>query len=88
MFYLSVLPKDRQKSFNQASLRKPSSASSKRSMSVPPPREIYNPLGIIKEEVERAKRDHKTFTIKGMFPAVRRSLLKRGWVEKFHPNHR
>ncbi|XP_030761414.1 tubulin glycylase 3A-like [Sitophilus oryzae] len=58
----------------------------KRSASIPPSREIYNPLGIIKDEVARAIRDRKTFTIKGFFPAVRRALLKRGWIERFHPS--
>lgn len=57
-------------------------------ISMPPTREVYNPLGILKEEVATAVRDHKTFTIKGQFPAVRRALLKRGWVEKYHPSYR
>ncbi|XP_060517440.1 tubulin glycylase 3A-like [Cylas formicarius] len=51
-------------------------------------RESYNPLGVLKDEVERAKSERKTFTVKGNFPAIRRALLTRGWVEKYHPSYR
>lgn len=77
--------------FNNCSptlLRSSHTSASNRSGSIAPSREVYNPLGIIKDEVERAIREKKTFTIKGQFPAVRRALIKRGWIEKYHPNYR
>ncbi|CAH1991743.1 unnamed protein product [Acanthoscelides obtectus] len=51
-------------------------------------RESYNPLGSIRDEVKMAIKNNKTFTIKGSYPGVRRSLLKRGWVEKIHVAYR
>ncbi|XP_050309335.1 tubulin monoglycylase TTLL3-like [Anthonomus grandis grandis] len=79
----------RPKTTDGPTLRRPLPTSEhRRSNSVGPPREIYNPLGILKDEVDRAIREKKTFTIKGQFPAVKRALLKRGWIEKYHPNHR
>uniref|UniRef100_A0AAR5PL66 Tubulin glycylase 3A-like n=1 Tax=Dendroctonus ponderosae TaxID=77166 RepID=A0AAR5PL66_DENPD len=78
----------RSRSSDSPTLRKPSADNQKKSLSVPPPREVYNPLGIIKDEVEKAMRQQMTFTIKGQFPAVRRALLKRGWIEKYHTSHR
>ncbi|KAL1490488.1 hypothetical protein ABEB36_013173 [Hypothenemus hampei] len=67
--------------------RKPS-VKTRKTIPVPPPRDIYNPLGMIKDEVEKAIRERKTFTIKGQYPAVRRALLKRGWIEKYHSSYR
>lgn len=77
-------------SWGAPTLRKPlqSSMYQRKALSVPPPREVYNPLGILKDEVDRAIREKKTFTVKGHFAAVRRALLKRGWIEKYHVSYR
>ncbi|CAF1010009.1 unnamed protein product [Adineta ricciae] len=40
-------------------------------------------LKLAREEAERAMREHKIFTINGTYPALRESLRRRGWVEKF-----
>ncbi|XP_074031077.1 tubulin glycylase 3A isoform X4 [Leptinotarsa decemlineata] len=45
---------------------------------------VNNPFTVLKEEVDKAKAANKTFTIRGCFPAIRRALLRRGWVEKLH----
>ncbi|KAF7274999.1 hypothetical protein GWI33_012283 [Rhynchophorus ferrugineus] len=71
------------KLYNRTSI---SNAAAKKTLSGFASRAAYNPLGIIKDEVEKAKREKKTFTIHGQYPAIRRALLKRGWVEKFHPS--
>lgn len=47
-----------------------------------------DPLKALKEEVQKAMRDHKVFTIRGNFPAVRKALLERGWVERFDSVYR
>ncbi|KAJ8931435.1 hypothetical protein NQ314_015652 [Rhamnusium bicolor] len=47
-------------------------------------RESYDPLGIIRDEVQRAIREGKTFTVQGNFPGIRRALTRRGWIEKIH----
>ncbi|KAJ8954422.1 hypothetical protein NQ318_011097, partial [Aromia moschata] len=63
------------------------SPSAERRLARPQPgisKEVYDPLGLLKDEVDRAKRAEKIFTIRGSFQAVRRALLKRGWIEKYH----
>lgn len=47
-----------------------------------------DPLQQLKKEVAQAVYKHKTFTVRGNFPAIRRALLRRGWVEKYHPTYR
>lgn len=52
-----------------------------------PKREHFKPqkpdkLTAIKEIVERAKQEHKTFTVCGNYNSIRKALLERGWVEK------
>lgn len=38
----------------------------------------------LKKIADNAMREHKVFMIKGGgFPAVRRALLERGWIEKY-----
>nr|CAH7718358.1 unnamed protein product [Callosobruchus chinensis] len=51
-------------------------------------RDMYDPLGSIRDEVKAAVKDCKTFTIKGCYPGIRKALLKRGWVEKIHVAYR
>ncbi|XP_072376802.1 uncharacterized protein [Diabrotica undecimpunctata] len=51
-------------------------------------RNVYNPLAKYKEEVDAAIKAKKTFTVKGSFPAIRRALLRRGWIEKLGTTHR
>ncbi|CAF1538502.1 unnamed protein product [Rotaria magnacalcarata] len=41
-------------------------------------------LKLARDEAERAMKDHKIFTIIGPYPALRESLRRRGWVEKFY----
>ncbi|CAF0803535.1 unnamed protein product [Rotaria sordida] len=41
-------------------------------------------LKIARDEAERAMKEHKIFTIIGPYPALRESLRRRGWVEKFY----
>ncbi|PSN50735.1 hypothetical protein C0J52_01188 [Blattella germanica] len=36
----------------------------------------------VKDTVEKAIRDHKTFTVQGSFPTIREAMKQRGWVEK------
>lgn len=50
------------------------------------PIEVYDPFKPLKDDVQRAMREKKTFTIKGCFPEIRRGLLRRNWIEKFHPS--
>ncbi|KAK9888858.1 hypothetical protein WA026_001079 [Henosepilachna vigintioctopunctata] len=45
---------------------------------------LNNPLKQLREEVNRAIAEKKTFTLRGNHTAVRKALLKRGWVERFH----
>ncbi|CAG9826383.1 unnamed protein product [Diabrotica balteata] len=51
-------------------------------------RNVYNPLAKYKDEVDAAIKAKKTFTVKGSFPAIRRALLRRGWIEKLGTTHR
>ncbi|CAF2430806.1 unnamed protein product [Rotaria sp. Silwood2] len=41
-------------------------------------------LKLARDEAERAMKEHKIFTIIGPYPALRESLRRRGWVEKFY----
>ncbi|KAL3280887.1 hypothetical protein HHI36_004114 [Cryptolaemus montrouzieri] len=47
-----------------------------------------DPIVQLRDEVNRCIRDKKTFTVRGNFPAVRRALLRRGWIEKYHTTNR
>ncbi|XP_045472076.1 tubulin glycylase 3B-like isoform X2 [Harmonia axyridis] len=47
-----------------------------------------DPIIQLREEVNQAIREKKTFTVSGRFPAVRRALVKRGWVEKYSGTNR
>lgn len=41
-----------------------------------------NTLRALKETVEKAKQERKTFTVCGNYHTIRRALLERGWIEK------
>ncbi|KAJ8920802.1 hypothetical protein NQ315_004943, partial [Exocentrus adspersus] len=45
-----------------------------------PSKVVYDPIGTIKAEVDKAIRARKTFTVRGCFPAIRRSLLNRVYL--------
>ncbi|XP_044266820.1 tubulin glycylase 3B-like isoform X2 [Tribolium madens] len=47
-----------------------------------------DPLKQLKDEVHKAIRDRKTFTVRGHFRPIRKALLERGWVEKFHVSYK
>ncbi|CAH1183139.1 unnamed protein product [Phaedon cochleariae] len=47
-----------------------------------------NPLLALKQEVDKAIQERKTFTVRGNFRGIRRALLNRGWVEKVHLTQR
>ncbi|UJR08277.1 hypothetical protein I4U23_012549 [Adineta vaga] len=55
----------------------------------PPKRPVINEtinherLRIARDEAERAMKEHKIFSINGTYPALRESLRRRGWIEKF-----
>ncbi|CAF0755371.1 unnamed protein product [Adineta steineri] len=51
-----------------------------------PPNETINTerLKMARDEAERAMKEHKIFTIIGPYPALRESLRRRGWIEKFY----
>lgn len=51
-------------------------------------RDVYDPLGVLRDEVNKAIRENKTFTIRGNFAVIRRALLRRGWIEKIHFSYR
>ncbi|XP_056645474.1 tubulin glycylase 3B-like [Diorhabda sublineata] len=51
-------------------------------------RNVYNPLAQYKEEVDAAIKDRKTFIVKGLFNAIRRALIRRGWIEKIGTSYR
>ncbi|UJR37974.1 hypothetical protein I4U23_030656 [Adineta vaga] len=61
---------------------RPADPSPKRSV----PNETINTerLKMARDEAERAMREHKIFTIIGPYPALRESLRRRGWIEKFY----
>ncbi|CAF1079154.1 unnamed protein product [Adineta ricciae] len=61
---------------------RPADPSPKRSVS----NDTINPerLKMARDEAERAMREHKIFTIIGPYPALRESLRRRGWIEKFY----
>jgi tubulin monoglycylase TTLL3/8 len=47
-----------------------------------------DPLKLLKDEVHRAIRERKTFTVRGLFAPIRKALVARGWVEKFHISYK
>ncbi|RZC31981.1 tubulin glycylase 3A-like, partial [Asbolus verrucosus] len=64
-------------------LRKSSSSNRRISSSL-----SIDPLKLLKDEVHKAIREHKTFTVRGQFSPIRKALLARGWVEKFHISYK
>lgn len=46
-----------------------------------------DPLRPFREVVDRAIKEHKTFTICGSYNSIRRALLARGWIEKIHVSY-
>ncbi|CAH1141105.1 unnamed protein product [Phyllotreta striolata] len=51
-------------------------------------KDTCNPLGLLKDEVEEAVMQKKTFSVKGCYPIIRQALIRRGWVEKVNASYR
>lgn len=52
------------------------------------PKDVYNPFGVLKDEVDDAITKRRTFTVRGCYPVIRQALIRRGWIEKVHASYR